>query len=230
MKILIVDDDNVSSTLLARILQKNGYKTLVTTRAERAIKHLETGEPIILILLDMVMPDMDGKQFMEQINSKPGMKGIPVIICSGDKLQGSVLQAVKMGAKDYIIKPIDAGVLIDKVGSVLRGLTSTLLKKEQVISKLKIGEDAYKEMLDVLIARGKAAVQEMNGFIKSGDYEKLLCVVVGLKGGAMSLGAERLSSVLKCMEDVVRGQKGDEIQDMAIAVQREVNIINSLLQ
>ncbi|MBI5194621.1 MAG: Hpt domain-containing protein, partial [Nitrospirae bacterium] len=131
---------------------------------------------------------------------------------------------------DYIIKPVDAAVLVDKVGRILRSTPPVFLDKEHVMSKLKIGEDTYKEMLDVLSQRGTSAVQEMNGFIKSGDYEKLLCVVVGLKGGAMSLGAERLSNILKRMEDVVKGQKGDEIQDMICAVQREVNIIKSFLQ
>ena len=58
MKVLVVDDDNVSSTLVSRILQKNGYKTLVVPSAERSIKHLEAGEPIMLIILDLVMMEL----------------------------------------------------------------------------------------------------------------------------------------------------------------------------
>lgn len=230
MKVLVVDDDNVSSTLVSRILQKNGYKTLVVPSAERSIKHLEAGEPIMLIILDLVMPDMDGKKFMEQHSNRPGMQDIPVIICSGDKLQGSELRSVQMGAKGYLVKPIDAETLLKKVEQVVNNTKPPLLDKKQVMSRLQIREETYKEMLNILIQSGTSAVQEINELMKNKDFEKLLCVAVGLKGGAMSLGAERLSNVLKKMEDVVKGQKENEIQDMACAIQREVNIIKSIVQ
>ena len=230
MKVLVVDDDNVSSTLVSRILQKNGYKTLVVPSAERSIKHLEAGEPIMLIILDLVMPDMDGKKFMEQHSNRPGMHDIPVIICSGDKLQGSELQSVQMGAKGYLVKPIDAETLLKKVEQVVNNTKPPLLDKKQVMSRLQIREETYKEMLNILIQSGTSAVQEINELMKNKGFEKLLCVAVSLKGGAMSLGAERLSNVLKKMEDVVKGQKENEIQDMACAVQREVNIIKSIVQ
>lgn len=105
-----------------------------------------------------------------------------------------------------------------------------LLDKKQVMSRLQIIEETYKEMLNILIQSGASAVHDINELMKNKDFDKLLCVAVGLKGGAMSLGAERLSNVLKKMEDVVKGQKENEIQDMACAVQREVNIIKSIVQ
>ena len=128
------------------------------------------------------------------------------------------------------MKPIDAETLLKKVEQVVNNTKPPLLDKKQVMSRLQIREETYKEMLNILIQSGTSAVQEINELMKNKGFEKLLCVAVSLKGGAMSLGAERLSNVLKKMEDVVKGQKENEIQDMACAVQREVNIIKSIVQ
>lgn len=229
MKILIVDDDLVSSTLVGRILQKNGYKTTAASSGEMAIKLLESGEPVFLIILDMIMPDMDGMMFMEYKNNRAGLNNIPVIICSGERFQGSVLLSIQMGAKDFLVKPINGDILIEKVSNILRSEKLPLLDKHKVMSRIRIGPDEYDDMLSVLIQRGNSVIDEINGFLKCGDYNKIHCIVNGLKGGAISIGAERLSFFLVKMEEVVQRRDNSEIQDLVIGLKREINIIHTLV-
>lgn len=229
MNILIVDDDIVSSTLVGRILQKNGYKTTAASSGEMAIKLLESGEPVFLIILDMIMPDMNGMMFMEYLNKRAGLNNIPVIICSGERFQGSVLQSVQMGAKDFIVKPINGDILAEKVLTIVRSEKPPLLDKHKVMSRIRIGPEEYNDMLNVLIQRGNSVIDEINGFLKCGDYNKIHCIVNGLKGGAISIGAERLAFFLVKMEEVVQQRDNSTIQDVVIGLKREINIIHTIV-
>src|SRR4030066_2326813 len=173
MKILIVDDDDISLTLMSRILQKGGYETVTASCAKTALEHLESGEAIMLMILDVMMPEMNGLEFLENINTRPGLSDIPVIICSGDRMRDSVVRSIKMGVSDYIIKPIDASVLLEKIGKVIRTVGLPLIDKERIISRLKIETESYDEMMNTLIQNISTVIGDAPALIKGEKYDDL---------------------------------------------------------
>ena len=112
--ILIVDDDPTNLRFLQEIL-KNNYKVYPVSSAERALTFLEKHVPH-LILLDIEMPGMNGYEMIKRLKADHRWTEIPVIFLTAQEGRDKEQLAFKLGAVDYILKPISSGVVISRVG------------------------------------------------------------------------------------------------------------------
>jgi PleD family two-component response regulator len=112
-KILIVDDDKSNLLVLVDILQKD-YSLNIAKKGEEAIKIAEKNKPD-LILLDVILPDIDGYEVLARLQKSDNTKNIPVIFLTGLSDSGSEEKALKCGAAGYILKPFDPSVVEQKV-------------------------------------------------------------------------------------------------------------------
>ncbi len=117
-KILIVDDEPVNIELLEGILSKN-YEILKAYNGIEALKLVKKTFPD-LVLLDIVMPDMNGYEVCKRMKTNHETISIPIIMVTVLKEKQNKTDAIKAGADDYIIKPIDIDVLNARVKSLLR--------------------------------------------------------------------------------------------------------------
>jgi adenylate cyclase len=108
--ILVVDDDRVNRTLLARTLEALGHRVVTAPNGREALDLLHAYEPDI-VLLDIVMPGMDGITVLERIKGDPALRSVPVIMISALEDFDSVVRCVELGAEDYLQKPFDAVLL-----------------------------------------------------------------------------------------------------------------------
>ena len=102
--ILIVEDSSVNGKLCERLLNKSGYNTAVCTDGESAIEFVNTNSPD-LILLDIVMPGIDGYEFCKVMKNNPKIKHTPIIFLSAMNDEQSIIKGFENGAVDYITKP-----------------------------------------------------------------------------------------------------------------------------
>jgi CheY-like chemotaxis protein len=116
--ILIVDDEELVRDLGARILTKAGYKVIGASNGKEALKmYQENRDEISLILLDLIMPEMGGKQCLEELLSiNPQVK---VLIASGYSADGSTKESTEIGARGFVAKPYDVRQLLETVRNVL---------------------------------------------------------------------------------------------------------------
>ena len=117
-KILIVDDSNTNVVLLEAILNSKGYDIQTALNVKEAYSMMAVSPPS-LILLDLLMPQISGYQFLDQIKNNEETKGIPVIIVSAVTDALNIQKTLDMGAVDYIEKPVDIKELVTKVESTL---------------------------------------------------------------------------------------------------------------
>jgi CheY-like chemotaxis protein len=118
-RILVVDDSPTIRKVVATILRKRAFDALVAEDGQAALEKLAT-EKVDLILLDFVMPRMNGYQFCREIRNKPEFKALPIVLMSAksDKIRGQFVQ--QTGAIDAISKPFDARGLIAVVEGALK--------------------------------------------------------------------------------------------------------------
>lgn len=125
MKILIVDDEAAIAQVFQQALQKAGYEVILATTGQEAIAKAQT-EKLDLILLDQILPDMNGNQVLATLKKDDNTKNVPVAIISNFSQQDLVDEAMKNGAVEYILKyQISPQDLIEKVQHMLETKNGT---------------------------------------------------------------------------------------------------------
>jgi len=122
-KILAVDDQKINLMLLADMLSDKNYHISLANSGASAIKHLEENTPD-LILLDIVMPEMDGYEVCQNIKSSSYLQHIPIIFISADISSTSLRKAFELGAADFIIKPINIEEVLARISNQERIINS----------------------------------------------------------------------------------------------------------
>lgn len=113
-RVLIVDDSSTNVVLLEAILHNHGYEIRTAMSVKEAYSMLDQQIPD-LILLDLLIPQISGYQFLEQIKDDDKTSRIPVIIVSAVTDAPNIRRTLEMGAVDFIEKPVDIKQLISKV-------------------------------------------------------------------------------------------------------------------
>ena len=111
-KILIIDDDSRNIFALKAILKAKGFETLSAGGMKEAFQLLKTDKSIGTILMDMMMPDMDGYEAIPLIKSDEALKHIPVIAVTAQAMKGDREKCLAAGADNYISKPVDIDQLL----------------------------------------------------------------------------------------------------------------------
>lgn len=114
--IMVIDDEEAIRTLLQRILESKGYKVVTACDAESALAQMKETAPSLL-LMDIMMPDMDGLQLLDRIRID---SNVPVIMLTGLGELGTLNHAFDIGADDYITKPFNTPELLARIRAKLR--------------------------------------------------------------------------------------------------------------
>ena len=113
-KILVVDDSKTELHHLSDVLGKRGYTVRTAENGEEAMRRLEEETPD-LILMDVVMPGQNGFQLTRAITRDPRFSAVPVILCTSKNQETDKVWGLRQGARDYIVKPVNADELIAKI-------------------------------------------------------------------------------------------------------------------
>ena len=116
-KILVVDDSPTERHFLATLLGKNGYQVSLAEDGNQALEQAKRVQPD-LILMDVVMPGLNGFQATRAISRDDALKHIPVILCTTKDQETDKIWGLRQGAIDYIVKPVDGKVLLEKIRSI----------------------------------------------------------------------------------------------------------------
>ena len=135
-KILCVDDEKRNLELLEAFLMPEGYDVLFAESAKAAVETVKRDRPD-LILLDVMMPEMDGLQACEALRKDAGTSAIPIIMVTSSDKDKDIVQSLEKGADDYIIKPVVKKELLDKVDNLLTKAKAAELPSQRHFKKLR---------------------------------------------------------------------------------------------
>ncbi len=117
-KILIVDDSPTETHVLSTILESNGYQIVTAESGEAGVEVAKQELPD-LVLMDVVMPGLNGFQATRQLKREPTTAHIPVIIVTTKDQETDKIWGMRQGAKDYLTKPVDEKNLINTIQAIL---------------------------------------------------------------------------------------------------------------
>jgi CheY-like chemotaxis protein/nitrogen-specific signal transduction histidine kinase len=137
-KVLVVEDDYATSKLLGNYLHKWGYEPTIVNSAEQTLKIVEQ-ETFLAILMDIILPDANGLELLQQIRENKNTKRTPVIICSVESEQQ---KAFLMGAVEYFVKPINYKYLVEVLTSYKLRKDSNILMVDDDIPTVNLLKEA----------------------------------------------------------------------------------------
>jgi len=111
-KLLLVDDDARNIFALSSVLERRGMEVLTATTGREAINLLASGPEVAIVLMDIMMPEMDGYQTMEVIRANPAFRRLPIIALTAKALKGDREKCLEAGASDYLAKPVNTEQLL----------------------------------------------------------------------------------------------------------------------
>ncbi len=115
-KVLIVDDDMRNVYALTTVLEDHNMEVIIGENGQEALTKLQQHDDIAIVLMDIMMPNMDGYEAMRQIRQQPRYRKLPIIALTAKAMKGDKAKCIEAGANDYLSKPVD----IDKLLSLMR--------------------------------------------------------------------------------------------------------------
>ena len=148
--ILLIDDDNVSRKTVAAILRKNGYEVTQAENGKEGIEQFKSHKPD-LILLDVIMPGLNGYEVCEEIRSicVESIESMPIVMLTGQNDAESIENAFSSGATDFITKPVNLKLLGQRITYILRNSKNyrKLQEKEKQLDRAqRIARMGYWQM------------------------------------------------------------------------------------
>lgn len=160
MAILIVDDSPDQHLLLRSILTKAGHDEIVTVDSARAaftalpLDGTHASVKVDLILMDVLMPDIDGVQACRYIKQQEHLRGIPIIMVTAKNDLNNLKEAFSAGAMDYINKPVNGVELLARVSSALTLKHEMDCRKEREADLRRSNEELERALREVKVLRG----------------------------------------------------------------------------
>jgi len=150
--ILVVDDNEMNRDLLSRHLTRLGHAYTLAEDGLEALNILRNSD-IDLVLLDLIMPRMDGFRVLQQIKSDPRLQNLPVIMLSAESELDSINRCIELGAEDYLLKPFNVVLLRSRIAhslerEQLRDTQEALAADTTLGEALAIVGDSLKEPIE----------------------------------------------------------------------------------
>lgn len=168
VKVLIIDDNPIDRKLTRAILEKNGFLVVDLSRASSCLEIISAENPS-LVLLDILMPDMNGNQALQLIRSKYSAIELPVIMVTSKSDATDIVESLELGANDYITKPIQINVALRRIETHLTISTQAkLIAKTRELEALHATIITFKHELNNPLA---IALGMINGLKKEYSNE-----------------------------------------------------------
>lgn len=145
-EILVVDDEDDILELVTFHLTREGYQVSCATSGEEALRLIEAQAPA-LIVLDLMLPGIDGLQVTRRLKGDPKTRGIPIVILTAKSEEADVVIGLELGADDYVTKPFSPRVLVARMKAVLRAKAKELREEKSIV-----------RVRDLVIHRGRYRV------------------------------------------------------------------------
>jgi signal transduction histidine kinase len=158
-RILVVDDNELNRDMLSRRLQRHGHQTELAENGRQALEFLRD-ESFDLVLLDVMMPEMDGYAVLARMKEEASLRNIPIIMISALTEVDSAVKCIEMGAEDYLPKPFNPTLLRARVGASLE--KKRFREKEQIYREQALKDKATVERHRSLAQMVAGVAHEIN--------------------------------------------------------------------
>jgi adenylate cyclase len=199
--ILVVDDNEDNRYTLQTLLEADGFERIASAAGGNEAISLIEKEKFSLVLLDMMMPDLNGDEVLRLIRSKAETRDIPVVMISADTDTDKISKCIELGADDYLPKPFNPTILRARIGSALRRNSLRTMEAEYLsrIEKQKV----HSETLLRNILPAEIAARLRNGESNIADhYESATVLFADIVGFGKITARMKAYEIIECLNQL----------------------------
>jgi class 3 adenylate cyclase len=232
--VLIVDDNEDNRFTLSMRLQACGYENILTAENGReALEKMRAG-PIDLVLLDIMMPELDGYGVLEELRTDTALRDISVVMISALEDINSVVRCIELGATDYLTKPFNPVLLKARVDNCIE---KARYKAQEAAHLARIESEKRRadELLSTMLPRSIARALKLNGQLTPQRYEDvavLFCDVVGFTAYSERHPPETVFAELEALvdrfEEIAQQHGVEKIKTVGDAFMATANLLSPL--
>jgi adenylate cyclase len=172
--ILVVDDTPTNIAMISALMKEDGHRTKIATNGEKALEIAGSGELPDLILLDVMMPGIDGYQVCERLKANPATSGVPVIFLTGKTDAADEQRGFAVGAVDYIHKPFSA--------PLVRARVKTHLSLQSALHEAVSERERADSLLDVVLPKVASDEIRTSGTLAPKRFENVAVLFCDVSG------------------------------------------------
>ncbi|MGF6227233.1 adenylate cyclase [Inquilinus ginsengisoli] len=232
--ILIVDDDEMNRYTLARRLRREGYQDLTEAADGLTALALLRSHPFDLVLLDVMMPGMNGYEVLRTLKSDPALRGIPVIMISAlDAVDGAV-RCIELGAEDYLPKPFNPTLLRARVGA---SLDKKRLRDQEAahLDQIRREQERSERLLHAILPPGAISELKATDRVAPRRYENvavLFCDIIDFTAYCDRNPPEQvvaeLQGLVEAFEGIVAGHGLEKIKTIGDALMATAGLLEGI--
>lgn len=230
MTILVAEDDKTSAKVFELTLKKYGYKYILAENGKVALHNLYESPHISLIITDIMMPEMDGLELLQEIKKTRELQRLPIIMCTTKADIETVKNAVKSGCSDYLVKPINPLQLLRKIERVMENQTPVIVDYRDLVLKTRMDRYTYAELVKAFHPFLDEKIGMVDKYIMK---QKTLPedALAELSQKASQIGALRLHFQLEESKDLLNNKTGTPAEVFAELrlVRREMQMLRYYL-
>jgi CheY-like chemotaxis protein len=217
LKILVAEDTPFNQTFILRLLEKNGFHTILVENGRQAVERFNT-DSVDAILMDVQMPEMDGFEATREIRKLETQKGghIPIIAMTAYATEGDRERCLEAGMDDYVSKPISAGKLFKTIEALMPLEESVqpidekkgcALDKDVLIKSFKDDHNLFKELVEIFVNDYPQMLASLRESLKTTDAKTFSRTAHSLKGMLRNFQAEVAADTAFDLEE--KGKQGE---------------------
>lgn len=174
-KVLVVDDNISNLKLICEILRYNGYDIIKTTFGDEAIELANKFHPD-LVIADIMMPEIDGHEVVNEIKKNPALREIPVIMITASNARNDVIKSRENEVVDYILKPISVNKLVERIHRILpkaeKGMGRYINEGDTTVDTHTAEEiEDQKEEIVTVLEKKEESLSEIDEIVSGEDIE-----------------------------------------------------------
>jgi adenylate cyclase len=232
--VLIVDDNEDNRFTLSMRLEACGYGNIVTAENGRVALERMRQAPVDLVLLDIMMPELDGYGVLEELRTDTALRDIPVVMISALEDMSSVIRCIELGATDYLTKPFNPVLLKARVDNCIE---KARYKAQEAVHLAHIESEKRRadELLTTVLPHSIARALKLNGRLAPQRYEDvavLFCDVVGFTTYSERHPPETVFAELEALvdrfEEIAHGHGLEKIKTVGDGFMATANLLSPL--
>jgi len=233
MKILVVEDNNMTAEILRLHLRKHGFEVIHVSNGAEALGCLESALDISLVVTDLMMPEMDGFELLSEMRRRPELSEIPVVLSSARADPEVVAKAAELGCRQFLVKPVNNTNLVNAIRTALKEQRRLLRPQHEVVDQLGIDSPTYRKLVGYFAAIAEAVITKLEQCLADQGQaapEPDHIELARLLEAANLLGADRLAEVVGRLTKAAASTNGKDNAAQIRLVLRELTILMSTMR